>query len=209
MYVGHNSGATYLLAYGALFPNKIQENVAGAVLIAPQAEMRNSGLLFTKIAGRHAAGLWKFLQITGLDKILSYYKYQKILLKIISKSPALLFVYVRGEQLKYGRDSVLTPVSVCFSKFSPTNFVKFCISFQEVAPYFLNAIFEGGSIKIILNIDQYRVKPFSTFDYGKEGNLEKYGQQEPLPYNYSAIEIPLYLVYSAADKYENKKVNWC
>lgn len=98
LYVGHSPGATVLLAYGATFPDKLQRKVIGAVLLDPLVELRNSGSLLEKIVGRHVAGIWKFAQITGLDLVLSYYKYQKFLLGIVTKVPLFMYIYVKGKR---------------------------------------------------------------------------------------------------------------
>lgn len=66
---------------------------------------------------------------------------------------------------------------------------------------------EGGSFKGLLNIDQYTVTPFSAFDYGNSKNLKRYGQKNPIIYNYSAIKIPIYLVFCAASTNIKKKVS--
>jgi len=40
---------------------------------------------------------------------------------------------------------------------------------------------------------------FQKYDYGKEGNLEKYGQEEPKAYDFSRVKTPVALFYGKYD----------
>lgn len=123
LFIGHQVGATALLAYGSINPSKIKEKVAGAALICPLAELRNSGTLLSRLIGRHPDFIWKYKEIFGMDKFLSNYKYQKTVSKFISKSGLLMFLFVVDKQIKYGPEKELTAVSLLYLLYLT---LKFC-----------------------------------------------------------------------------------
>lgn len=110
IYVGHNTGATAFLAYGASGPEEVKQKVAAAALLAPLAEMKNSGTWFKRSVGRSGDFFWKLSQILGLDKILSYHKYHKVFLGFVSSKPIFMFAFVRGKRFIFGDDKSLTAV---------------------------------------------------------------------------------------------------
>ncbi|KAL1505736.1 hypothetical protein ABEB36_005230 [Hypothenemus hampei] len=59
----------------------------------------------------------------------------------------------------------------------------------------------GASTKTLLHYAQ-EIRDdgkFQQYDYGTEGNLEKYGTPTPPEYNLTNVKRPVYLVYAAAD----------
>lgn len=115
-------------------------------------------------------------QNLGLDRILSNYEYQNIFIKAIRLFPFLVEAYLKPQ-------------------ISPEN-----------VPYYLNSVQGGGSIKLKLHIAQIIAKnSFQMYDYGKLENINKYGFKIPLAYNYTVIEIPLFIVYAKDDKFVNPK----
>lgn len=110
LYIGHKVGGSAFLAYGSLFPDKLKARVAGAALISPAAELRNSGTLLYRLIGRYPNAVWKSLQLSELDKLLSYPIYQKPIAQGIASSGCLMYWFVVARTIKYGRDKALTAV---------------------------------------------------------------------------------------------------
>lgn len=109
-YIGDKIGATALLAYGSLFPEKIKEKVFAAALFTPIAERRNSGTIISRLIGRHPEFIWKWKELFGIDKFLSYHAYQKPFIKIISDHGILMFLFIKILELMYGFDKGITAV---------------------------------------------------------------------------------------------------
>ena len=47
---------------------------------------------------------------------------------------------------------------------------------------------------------------FLHYNYGKKGNLQRYGQVEPLPYDLSQVTSPVYIYYSDNDPISTAQV---
>ena len=47
---------------------------------------------------------------------------------------------------------------------------------------------------------------FLHYNYGKKGNLQRYGQVEPLTYDLSRVTSPVYIYYSDNDPISTAKV---
>jgi lysosomal acid lipase/cholesteryl ester hydrolase len=62
----------------------------------------------------------------------------------------------------------------------------------------------------IYEFEQYvqiaQSKNFQKFDYGKEKNVEIYGQSEPPTYNLSKIKLPVRLLYGEEDSLTSQEV---
>lgn len=114
-YIGDKIGATALLIYGSLFPDKIKEKITAAVLISPLVEMRNSGTILSRFIGRHPDLIWKWKKLIGFDKFLCYHKYQKPIIRFIANHGFLMLIYIKAKELIGGKDKELTPVSFTFS----------------------------------------------------------------------------------------------
>lgn len=47
---------------------------------------------------------------------------------------------------------------------------------------------------------------WKAYDYGKEGNLQHYGTEEPYFYDLKQVTVPVYLFWSPNDDYATEKV---
>ena len=65
----------------------------------------------------------------------------------------------------------------------------------------------GISLKqFIHGLQMWDSGDFRRYDFGTEGNLEKYGQERPPHYNVSRVTIPVAIYYSSNDWAVNIKV---
>lgn len=75
-----------------------------------------------------------------------------------------------------------------------------------MAPYYLNAMKGGGSRKLQHHLHQIiATNSLQMYNYGTIGNINKYGFVKQPVYNYTNIEVPLYIIYAKNDKFVNAK----
>lgn len=79
---------------------------------------------------------------------------------------------------------------------------------QTLFPAIAPVIGGHAALKVLIHYDQlYKSGRFGYYNYGKSGNLAKYGQDKPPDYSITNIRAPLAVYYAPHDRLVSTKVS--
>ncbi|CAH0403267.1 unnamed protein product [Chilo suppressalis] len=167
------------------------EKVYVMIALAPATRLLNSRLLSFRVAAQSAALLENDLRSAGVGEVLNRGSLtQKFLVKycpLNSLTQTLCRNYVTSQDL-------LHPGSIADD------------TFDNIFHHFP----AGTSLHNLAKYGQGVVSPkFAKFDYGRERNLELYGQINPPEYNLDAVSTPVVIIYGRNDGVvDHQDIKW-
>ncbi|XP_045615969.1 gastric triacylglycerol lipase [Procambarus clarkii] len=176
-YLGHSMGTTVFFALMSSQP-EYQQRVASMVALAPVATVTN---------------------------IVSPIKY---LAPLVNELQLVLRLLGNDQELMTNRllISLWEPYRVCGSHAFCENLQFLITGFdpsradQEMVPVILSHNPAGASTQTLFHFAQgFTSGRFQHFDWGRESNLERYGQVEPPVYNVTNINVPITMFWSLND----------
>lgn len=78
---------------------------------------------------------------------------------------------------------------------------------SEILPSVLHHLPAGTSTKAILHLAQgfNKKRLFRQYDYGIQGNIQRYGKKQPPQYDLSNVKMPVYIMYAENDIFATEK----
>ncbi|XP_037958906.1 lipase 1-like [Teleopsis dalmanni] len=179
-YVGHSQGASAFLVLASMKPEYI-EKLAVVQLLSPMAYFKN-----IQVEQMYLQTIADFLKENSSREIRNF-----LPLGILRQLNCL-----RNEFLE------LTCLQMIFEligkDLEQLDLTKLNIFFNQYPA--------GGSVKQLRHFYQiYKSASFQAYDYGLEGNYDKYGTALPLRYNLSKITAPIYIYYGLNDLLVSKE----
>ncbi|KAF5291036.1 hypothetical protein FQA39_LY14469 [Lamprigera yunnana] len=178
IYIGHSLGGTVALTYASALPQEARKFVKLFILLAPNGGFTHTNSIIIR-AGVSFMGI--------VDNFTN-----------------------NGPQTFLSTHGIATQSAKAFCLQSPV-FMKACIHFlnyiimgpqknidASIAPIFFNHFPGGSSLKVMKQIVDSARNGLRFYDYDLH-NVELYGSLLPPAYNFSKIEVPVYIVYSTSD----------
>jgi lysosomal acid lipase/cholesteryl ester hydrolase len=175
-YIGYSMGATVAFMYASEYPEESQKLIQGLVALAPVVYL--NGIRKIELVKPLILSVIKFLSVKNVKGLFYHETYIHTYLNRFCKNVApigcaQLLNWIFGKSVQFQPEDLL----LLFSYF-PTG-----TSIYEFEQY----------------VQIAQSKNFQKFDYGKEKNVEIYGQSEPPTYNLSKIKLPVRLLYGEED----------
>jgi lysosomal acid lipase/cholesteryl ester hydrolase len=188
IYLGHSQGTIqYFISY-TLNPKFIEENIEKFITVGPVLNVFSTTSKIVQIA--HYTSFTYALQRLGIKNI---FVMQNFMYEIVKHGCRNLQFLCRGI-VKFFIEDYDKPSSR--------------INYQELFNLFM--YLPGGTSIMNINhwIQMYGTGKFGNFDFGRNGNMEKYGQELPPEYNMSEFknyQIKSLVILSDSDPFSKEK----
>lgn len=178
-YIGYSQGGQGFFVLNSLRP-EYNERIASAIGLAPSSYQFNSRSLAFKFMANFYGVFERFFKKFKIYEVFAHSKALSVLLRSFCKARSQsLNICLWAINAVTGLDNLIEP------SFLPIGFLNFPA---------------GASIKQIMHIIQVvRFNRFCPFDYGLQGNLQRYGQRIPPSYDLSKVTVPKLLITSKND----------